>query len=227
MKIIFVRHGHPDYEKNCLTPLGHLHARAAAERLKDEGIEAVYSSPYGRAVETAEYTAKLLGKDVQILDFIHEIIWGESGKTPYDTGHPWTIAENMVKNGEDLMDPNWRENSPFKDNLLISHCDWLSAELDKWLASLGYIREGRGYRVGKDTNHTIAVFSHGGSSVAAIGHIMNLAFPFAIYHLRPDYTGIIELEFSDEEGTLTTPKFGLMHDAKHIENFKTETVFGN
>ena len=56
---------------------------------------------------------------------------------------------------------------------------------------------------------------------------MNLPIPFAIYTLRPDYTAIIELEFSDEEGTLTMPIFGLMHDAKHIEGLKVETVFGN
>ena len=39
MKIILVRHGHPDYENDCLTPLGHEQAAKAAMRLKDEGIE--------------------------------------------------------------------------------------------------------------------------------------------------------------------------------------------
>ncbi len=227
MKIIFVRHGHPNYEKNCLTELGHLHAAAAAQRLKDDGIEEIYSSPYGRAVETAEHTAKVLGQEVKILDFMHEIIWGEPGKEPYKTGHPWSTADNMAKSGMDLMDPNWRETSPFKGNLLIEHNDWLSAELDKWMETLGYTREGNAYRVGKNTKRTIALFSHGGSSVSAIAHMMNLPYPFAIYTINPDYTAIIELNFSDEEGTLTIPKFGLMHDAKHIEGLKVETVFGN
>ena len=35
MRILFVRHGHPNYEKDCLTDLGHLHAAAAAERLSE------------------------------------------------------------------------------------------------------------------------------------------------------------------------------------------------
>ena len=39
MKIIFVRHGHPDYMKDCLTELGHPQAEAAAERLKNEKID--------------------------------------------------------------------------------------------------------------------------------------------------------------------------------------------
>ena len=36
MRIIFVRHGHPNYEKDCLTDLGVLHAKAVAQRLKNE-----------------------------------------------------------------------------------------------------------------------------------------------------------------------------------------------
>ena len=32
MRIIFVRHGHPNYRKDCLTELGHAHAEAAPSR---------------------------------------------------------------------------------------------------------------------------------------------------------------------------------------------------
>ena len=34
MKIVFVRHGHPNYHEDCLTELGHLQAEAAARRLE-------------------------------------------------------------------------------------------------------------------------------------------------------------------------------------------------
>ena len=33
MRIIFVRHGHPDYKNDCLTPLGHKQAEEAAKML--------------------------------------------------------------------------------------------------------------------------------------------------------------------------------------------------
>ena len=55
MRIIFVRHGEPNYEKDCLTPLGKLQAEAAAERLRDEGIDTVFSSPFGRALPYFAY----------------------------------------------------------------------------------------------------------------------------------------------------------------------------
>ncbi len=43
MRLFFVRHGHPDYEKDCLTELGHIQAERAAMRLKEEGIKKIYS----------------------------------------------------------------------------------------------------------------------------------------------------------------------------------------
>ena len=41
MRIVFVRHGHPNYKDDCLTELGHLHAEAAAKRLADESFDAI------------------------------------------------------------------------------------------------------------------------------------------------------------------------------------------
>ena len=72
MRIIFVRHGEPDYTHDCLTETGRRQAKDAALRLRDEGIEAVYSSPFGRAKETAQCTADLLGLPVRIVDFMLE-----------------------------------------------------------------------------------------------------------------------------------------------------------
>lgn len=55
MKIIFVRHGEPDYIKDCLTENGKKQAKNVAVRLKDQHIKAVFSSPMGRAKESAFY----------------------------------------------------------------------------------------------------------------------------------------------------------------------------
>lgn len=73
MRIIFVRHGYPNYVNDCLTELGHKHAAAAAERLKDEGIEQIFSSTCGRAYETAEYIAKKYNLPIVKCDFMREI----------------------------------------------------------------------------------------------------------------------------------------------------------
>ena len=88
MRLIIVRHGDPDYENDCLTELGHYQAELVAKRLMDEGIQEIYSSPQGRARETAEHFVALSGVGpIKILDFMHEIRYGWEGAL-YQAGKP-------------------------------------------------------------------------------------------------------------------------------------------
>ena len=87
MRIVFVRHGHPNYEKDCLTELGHRQAAAAAERLRHEGVEKIYSSTCGRAFETAQHLGDVIGLPVEGCDFMREISWGDVDGKPYENGH--------------------------------------------------------------------------------------------------------------------------------------------
>ena len=73
MRIVFVRHGHPNYVDDCLTDLGKLQAEAASQKLIKEGIKEIYSSTCGRAFETAQVTADKLGLEVIPLDFMREL----------------------------------------------------------------------------------------------------------------------------------------------------------
>ena len=76
MRLIFIRHGHPDYKKDCLTELGHKHAQAMVKRLSDEKIDRIYSSSCGRAVETAQHLADARGMNVTLCDFMREVKMG-------------------------------------------------------------------------------------------------------------------------------------------------------
>lgn len=227
MRIIFVRHGHPNYEKDCLTELGRRHAAAAAERLKDEGVEAIYSSTCGRAMETAKHLADLIHLPVTGCDFMREINWGAADGQPlYEDGHPWATADRMVERGESLLEKDWADAEPFCRNKVVQCVDSVAAGTDAWLASLGYTREGLYYRVGRDTAHTIAVFGHGGASAAILSRLFNLAFPFVCTAMGPDYTGITIVCLPDGEGKLVSPRFEIMNDARHIRNMAAENYFG-
>ena len=122
MRLIFVRHGEPDYEHDCLTERGQIQAEAAAERLREEGIEEIYSSPLGRAAETAAVTAEALGLPVKILDHMRELHWGSADGTPLPrNGHPWDLADLLAAEGFDLTDPAWREHPYFRANIALSN----------------------------------------------------------------------------------------------------------
>ncbi len=220
MKIILVRHGHPDYANDCLTPLGHEQAEKAALRLKNEGIEQIFSSPFGRAQETALHTAKLLSLDVNTVDFMREIRWGSSdGQPVYADGHPWDTSLKAIELGHSLMDESWTKQPPFCNNLVFSELQRVAQQSDKWLLSLGYKREGANYRViGDNTERTIALFSHGGSSSALLAHLLNIPFFYLCRAVCPDFTAITVLCLSDEKGSLTAPQIELANDSRHIRS---------
>ena len=226
MRIIFVRHGHPDYTKDCLTELGHKHAKAVAERLKNEKINKIYSSTCGRAVETAEYIAKVHNLDVESFDFMREIGWGSTdGEPMLHDGHPWHVAEDMVINGQNIMNSNWENEEPFCRNKVVSCCRKAWEGFDDLLSELGYQREGLYYRVNNENDNTYVMASHGGSSSAVISHIFNIPFPFFCYSVHPDFTSVIIVNFPGKSGSLCAPRFEILNDAKHIETIASEVTF--
>ena len=228
MKIYFIRHGHPNDKKDCLTALGHLQAAAAAKRLKDSGIQKIFASVYGRAVETAEHTAQELGLEIEKIDFIRELHWRSKTEEeiPFG-GHPWFIADDMMAKGEDIFDLNWAKGERYSSSIIGEHVQRVADGLDQWLSTLGYEREGNFYRVvGEDTDKSVAIFSHAGSSSAALSHLFGLAVPWVLTAVRLDFTSITVVELSNEKGTLTFPVMKLLNDARHIEGLETENVFG-
>jgi len=218
MRIVFVRHGHPNYANDCLTELGHAHAEAAAERLMSEGICEIHASSCGRAVETAQHTAARLGLEITRHDFMREISWGSiDGAELYQNGHPWLMTEHLTQQGRDLTRVDWRETEPFCHSRTVRCMDVVSEGLDRWLASLGYAWEEHLYRVTRpDTDRTVAMFSHAGSSSAALAHMFNLPFPYICATLAPDFTAVTVVTLSDEMGALTLPRIEIANDARHI-----------
>lgn len=224
MKIIFVRHGHPNYKDDCLTELGHPQAEAAAERLKDEKIDKIFSSSCGRAVETAEHIAARHNLDITQLDFMREIHWGVPGTD--DFVHPWTLVDEWVKEGKDIINLDWQNHPDYKGHTVVNSYNKVSEAFDEWLKNFGLEREGEYYRITKKNDETILLASHGGSSSVALSHIFNLPFSFVCRSICPDFTAITVVTFDGKEGELTSPRFELVNDSRHIEGITTENYYG-
>ncbi len=227
MRIVLVRHGDPDYEKDCLTELGHKQAKVAAQRLLKEGIEKIYSSPHGRAKQTAGYFSEASGiKEIEILDFIKEIRFGTEEELYNNKWNPWLGVNALVREGKDLQSPAWREYPVFKDNLATIDADKIGEETDKWLAGLGYVREGLYYRniktsASASSPQTLAIFCHGGASAAFLARVLNQQFPYMCgVLLNFPHTTITVLRFDDTPGSLTLPIIELMNDARHLLEVK-------
>lgn len=226
MRIIFVRHGHPNYEKDCLTELGHQHAAAAARRLAGEGIEKIYSSTCGRALETAGYTADLLGLPIEKCDYLREIGWGTlEGDPIYHDGHPWDNADRMVLENLPLMDMNAWEKEPLCRNKARKYVDRIAENADALLKELGFERNGHYYRCLGETHRTVAVFGHGGASAALFSHLFGLPFLFVCCAMGLDYTGITVVTLKNDPGQLVIPRFEVYNDARHIHGLEIQNIY--
>ena len=88
-EIYFVRHGDAlpdqdevvlgDYDAQALSDLGRRQAQALARRMALYKPTAIYSSPVGRAVQTARPTAEALGLDITLDADLREVELGEIG----------------------------------------------------------------------------------------------------------------------------------------------------
>ena len=220
MRIVLIRHGDPNYEKDCLTERGHEQAELVAKRLLNEGIERIFSSPMGRARQTAQAFADLSGiKDVEILDFMKEIRYGLEDDLYNPAYSPWIAVDSLASKGVDLQNPNWDELPVFKDNTATIDVKNVQKGSDGWLESLGYKREGLYYKntLPDDSKHTVALFSHGGSSTAVLSRIFNIPFPLMCATLHIPHTGITILRFDRTPGKISVPVIELMNDGNHLK----------
>ena len=230
MRLLLIRHGDPDYSHDCLTPLGHVQAQAAAERLKKKKIVSVFSSTMGRAMETAEYTGKALDLPVIGVDFVREINGNPRDQAEFEAYcripmeerrvlwreeySPWSQGHKTVQAGLPLN----CEAPRFARNACVDHFARVASGLDEWLVGLGYVREGLYYRVTRSNDDTVALFGHGGSFGGILGHLLNIAPEAASMSFGFSLTGISEIKFSGAVGELTQPTLSMLNDAKHIEN---------
>ena len=72
MKIIFIRHGEPNYEIDSLTEKGWREAELLSKRTAKWNVTDFYCSPLGRAKDTASFTLKNAGREAEILPWLRE-----------------------------------------------------------------------------------------------------------------------------------------------------------
>ena len=74
MRILFIRHGDPDYKHDTLTEKGVREAAALAKTAADLGIGDIFVSPMGRAMRTASYSISALSGGALTPDEAYEAL---------------------------------------------------------------------------------------------------------------------------------------------------------
>lgn len=154
MRLIFIRHGDPDYSIDNLTEKGKREVELLSERVcKWQNITEFYCSPLGRARATAEPSLKKLGRTAKICDWLQEFY--------YKTKYPQNIADKTLAGKEtmcwDLLpefytsDPaffdkdNWANSDFMQAGKIKEHYKNVTDGIDGILKNYGYIRNSKGF----------------------------------------------------------------------------------
>ena len=182
MKLIFIRHGDPNYELDCLTERGMREADLLASRLAKLAVKAIYSSPQGRAYETMLPTAEKLGMDFVVLPWLEEF---KGIINRPDVDHPFItwdwLPEDLVKEPRFLSADTWMEPDVIAKSDVPEKAQRVYDGIDAILAQYGYIHDGKLFRVEKGNNDTLLFFCHFGVETLILSYLIN-ASPMVLWH---------------------------------------------
>lgn len=182
MKIIFIRHGDPDYEHDSLTDVGKQQAQALAEYLKDVPVDAVYSSPFGRAYLTA--TTCYPKQKVVVLDWLKEFYGSPTLQDGTTQEITWDFMPNYLDKHPYLYDNNkYLHSAEIVSAGATDKYAYTITQFDELLAQYGYQRNGNVYNVTDSNTKTIICFCHLGLMSVLMSRLMNVSYVLLAQHL--------------------------------------------
>lgn len=183
MRLLFIRHGDPDYEHDSLTKKGWHEAELLSERISQLNIRDFYVSPLGRAKDTASLSLKKMNRTAAECDWLREfaprILRPD---VPDQEAISWDwLPEDWTKDEAFYRRDLWGTNEIMKAGNVKDEYDWVIKNFDALLARYGYVRDGENYRVETPNRDTIAFFCHFGLECVLLSHLMNVS-PMVLWH---------------------------------------------
>ena len=230
MYLYIIRHGEPDYTTDTLTERGKLQAEAVGKRLANAGIDRVFSSPLGRARETAEPTCRLLGLACGIEEWTREIDRETYATEPYEKPTSISLVQNtyFLQNGEiDLGYDRVFDGRIFGSTGMKPVLERITADGNAFLERLGYRAEDGVYRILKPSDERVALFCHGVMGRVWIASLLHIPLHLMWAGFRYTHTGVTVLEFKNNEDGFTAPACLCYSDMSHLYSHGPDMIYDN
>ncbi len=221
MRLIFIRHAEPDYEKDSLTEKGFREAAYLAERAAAWPVDEVHVSPLGRAQDTARPTLERLGLRAETHPWLKEFFSLIRHPVTGRPSIPWDFLPGDWTREPELLDPlHWMDaprydhgipfeaipkgtmaadstaELPYGGNLVRPQAEEVIQGFDALLARHGYRRDGLLYRVDRSSGATLVFFAHLGVIDVILSHLL-LVSPLVLWQgmfLPPSSVTVVQAE---------------------------------
>jgi probable phosphoglycerate mutase len=176
-RITLIRHGEPDWTPSdgpsvndpALTAFGVAQARATAERVAPDGLDAIYVSPYRRSQETAAALADATGLTPITVDGLAEVGVAVDGLSQTE------VDEYFVAGMQRPLDEHW-EGWPGAETFHDFHARVTGAINDILARHGGSCVRSQDFTTWSlpDPKPRIAVVAHGGTNSVALTHLLDV-----------------------------------------------------
>jgi len=220
MLLYIIRHGEPDYATDSLTETGRKQANALAERLCTHGLDEIYASPLGRAVQTAQPTCKKLNLQYKIEEWMSEDkVFDDLSAVDKENGtRNWAFGcQNTKLINNDYNSSNWHTNPVFSScKSALEGFRRISDCSDDFLAQLGYRRNGKIYSIVSPNEKRIAAFCHHGLGTVWLSHLLSISPHIFWSSFDIAHSSVTILEFKNNPDMFTAPRCVCLSDISHI-----------
>ena len=208
MRLIFIRHGDPDYKNDDVTEKGKREVELLTKRVTNWDITKICCSPLGRAQATAKPSIEILKEksniQVETYPWLQEFYYYQNGKK---TGVCWDFLPDFYYSQKKFFDKNnWHKSSHMKKGDVPNNYKKVCNGIDSLLAEYGYIRNKKGFYTVQnqkpnpnfDKNNkieryqliseknltedtTLVFFCHLGVMFTIMGHLLGMS-PVQLWH---------------------------------------------
>lgn len=242
MRIVFVRHGDPDYKNDSLTEKGWREAELLAERISKWEVTDFYCSPLGRARDTASCTLKKMNRTAETLDWTREFFYPVTDPVTGRHGVPWDFVPSFWS-GDPLMlsQESWVNAEIMRQNPDIPEkYAQVCQNLDLLLEKYGYVREKNFYRMPDkkpvfitsttspdnaehinsplcgEKEPVIVIFCHLGAICLMLSHLINIPFPLLVHGFFLPTTSLTVLTSEERWDNEAYFRVQVMGDSHHL-----------
>ena len=218
MRIIFIRHGDPNYELDTLTERGWKEAKALAERVKKWQVDEFYVSPLGRAQDTASVSLEAMGRQATTLDFMREFFVDVADPATGERRIPWDFMPSYWTGKSELFERDlWLESDVMQTGKVEEEYRRVCDGFDGILARHGYRRAGGYYKVENANRKTLVFFCHLGVQFVILSHLFGVSAPVMWQNFFVAPTSVTELVTEEREKGIAVFRCKRLGDVSHLE----------
>lgn len=236
MRIIFIRHGDPDYANDALTEKGIREAKLLSDRITNWPTDQFrfYCSPLGRAQQTASYTLKRLNRQAITYDWMKEFSYFIEDPITGRIGVPWDFMPEYWTEIPQMYDKEeWKNTDIYRSNPeLLPAYQTACNGLDSIIEEYGYIRHHNYYVNNNVTDQntdkphdTIVIFCHLGITCVMLSHLLGVSPVLLLHGLYLAPTSVTILATEERLNNIAYFRAQVIGDTMHLTN-GNESVSG-